>query len=501
MGEGGGELREAGAALDAGRRTAGELVEEALASAAPHVGERGLGLFASLRPVAARREAREAEERRGRGAPRSPLDGVPVAIKDNLVQEGEPCSCGSRMLRDFVAPYMGTAVARLRAAGAVIIGRTKMDEFAMGSSTEHTLSGPARNPWDAERTPGGSSGGSAGAVAAGIVPLALGSDTGGSVRQPAALCGVAGLKPSYGRISRYGLVAFASSLDQIGPLARSAWDCAWALELLAGHDPLDATSLPEAAPRYREALDGEAAGLTVGLPRECFANADAGVLAAVRGALGELERAGVKLREVSLPHSQYAVAAYYLIATAEASSNLARYDGVRYGHRAAAGATLDEMVRRSRSEGFGAEVKRRVMLGTYVLSAGYYDAYYHKATQLRSLLLGDFQRALEDCDVLALPTAPETAFRLGERTGDPLRMYQSDVFTVSANLTGLPALSVPCGFAGGLPVGLQLLGGPRDEATPLRLADAYQRRTDWHQCRPPQLRTDWHQRRPSPAVR
>jgi len=313
------------------------------------------------------------------------------------------------------------------------------------------------------------------------VPIAFGSDTGGSIRQPASLCGVVGLKPTYGRVSRYGLVAFASSLDQIGPFARTAADCALALEAVAGHDPADSTSLPEPAPRLREALTGDVSDLVIGLPREFFAadGVEPAVLERVREAIAELERAGAKTREVSLPHARYAIATYYLIATAEASSNLARYDGVRFGRRAEAG-TLGEMYRRTRSEGFGAEVKRRILLGTYVLSAGYYDAYYRKAMKVRTLLRRDYEQALAGCDLIAGPTTPELAFRLGEKTEDPLRMYLSDIYTVSANLAGIPGLSVPCGFSDGLPVGLQLLGRPLDEATLLRVADAYQRRSDWH---------------------
>ena len=466
------------AALAGGRVSAVELTEAALAAAER---ARGLGAFVHLAPERARADAAASDARRARGEARGPLDGVPVALKDLIVDEGEPCTCASRILEGFVAPYAGTAAARLRAAGAVVIGRTNMDEFAMGSSNEHSVYGPARNPWDPARTPGGSSGGSAAAVAAGVVPIALGSDTGGSIRQPAALCGVVGLKPTYGRVSRYGLVAFASSLDQIGPFARTAADCALVLEAIAGHDPRDSTSLPEPAPALRAALTGDVSGLVIGLPREFFAAGGPAPAVAerVREAIAELERAGAKTREVSLPHAPYAIATYYLIATAEASSNLARYDGVRFGRRAEA-ATLGEMYRRTRSQGFGPEVKRRILLGTYVLSAGYYDAYYRKAQKVRTLLRRDFEAAFAGCDVIAGPTTPETAFRLGERTEDPLRMYLSDVYTVSANLAGIPGISLPCGFADGLPVGLQLLGRPLDEATLLRVADAYQRRTDWH---------------------
>jgi len=471
-------------ALDARAVSARELVERALARAAAL--EPRLHAFVSMRPEAALREADEADAHLRAGGPRSALDGIPVAIKDNIAQAGEPCGCASRILEGYVSPFDATAVARLRAAGAIVVGRTNMDEFAMGSSTEHSTHGPTRNPWDPARSPGGSSGGSAAAVAAGVVPLAFGSDTGGSIRQPAAFAGVTGAKPTYGRVSRYGLVAFASSLDQIGPLARTAEDCALALDVVSGHDPRDSTSLPEPPTRCREALDGRAAGLVLGLPREYLAadGGDPAVLRAVEEAARELEKAGASLREVSLPHTRYAVATYYLVATAEASSNLARFDGVRYGRRASGARTLTELYERSRSEGFGAEVKRRILLGTYVLSAGYYDAYYRKAQQVRALLRRDFEAAFEGCDALLTPTAPEVAFALGERTADPLRMYLSDVYTVSANLAGVPALSVPCGLAHGLPVGLQLVGRARDDGTPLRLADAFQRRTGFHLLQP-----------------
>jgi aspartyl-tRNA(Asn)/glutamyl-tRNA(Gln) amidotransferase subunit A len=445
-----------------------------------------LHAFVGLRGGRARAEAAQADARRRRGEPRSPFDGIPIAIKDNMVQTGEPTTCASRILEGFVSPYTATAVARLEQAGAVVIGRTNMDEFAMGSSTEHSCSGPTRNPWRLSSTPGGSSGGSAAAVAAGIVPAALGSDTGGSIRQPASFCGVVGIKPTYGRVSRWGLVAFASSLDQIGGFTRSARDAACLLELISGHDPFDSTSIPEPAPDLRSALDGDVSGLVVGLPKECFVSAgvDPGVLAAVEGAVAELEHAGAKVREISLPHTSHAIATYYLIATAEASSNLARFDGVRYGRRASGARNLTEMYERTRSEGFGEEVKRRILLGTYVLSAGYYDAYYRKAQQVRTLLRGDFERAFAACDVIVTPTSPEVAFELGAKTADPLSMYLSDIYTVSANLAGIPGLSIPCGSVRGLPVGLQLLGPALGEAVLLRVADAFERRTSHHARRP-----------------
>jgi aspartyl-tRNA(Asn)/glutamyl-tRNA(Gln) amidotransferase subunit A len=469
--------------LDAGETTSAALVERALARAealAP-----SLRAFVGMRAEAARREAAECDARRRREPARSLLDGLPIALKDNIAQAGEPCGCASRILSGYVSPYDATLVERLRAAGAIVVGRTNMDEFAMGSSTEHSCHGPTRNPWDLARSPGGSSGGSAAAVAAGIVPLAFGSDTGGSIRQPASFTGIVGLKPSYGRVSRYGLVAFASSLDQLGPLAHTAEDCAAALDAVSGRDPRDSTSLPEPPTRCRDSLRRDATGLVVGLPRESLGDGcDPEVARAVEEGARELEKAGATLREVSLPHARFAVATYYLICTAEASSNLARFDGVRYGRRAESAAGLTEMFERSRSEGFGREVKRRILLGTYVLSAGYYDAYYRKAQQVRALLRRDFEEAFVSCDALLTPTAPEPAFALGERTSDPLRMYLSDVYTVSINLTGVPALSLPCGFARGLPVGMQLVGRPGDEATPLGLAALYQSRTAHHLRRP-----------------
>ena len=481
-----GTLRELRDALDAGELSSVALVDASLARAAT-VGA-SLGAFVGLRESEARAEAEAADARRSSGRVLSPLDGIPMAIKDNLVRKGEVTTCASRILEGFVSPYSAGVVERLDAAGAIVIGRTNMDEFAMGSSSEHSIFGAVRNPWDPTRTPGGSSGGSAVAVAAGIVPVAIGSDTGGSIRQPASFCGVVGLKPTYGRVSRWGLVAYASSLDQIGAFGRSAAEVATVLEVIAGHDPRDSTSLPEPPPPCVEALDGDVSGLVVGLPREYFVEDGMApeVRAAVRAAITELETAGAEVREVSLPHSEFGVAAYYLIATAEASSNLARYDGVRYGYRASDVSDLSDLYNRSRSEGFGDEVKRRIVLGTYVLSAGYYDAYYRKAQQVRTLLRRDFERAFAACDVIATPTVPEPPFRLGERASDPLSMYLGDVYTVSANLAGLPGVSIPCGLAEGVPVGLQLLAAPLDEVRLLRVADAYQRLTEHHRARPPE---------------
>ncbi|HXV36442.1 MAG TPA: Asp-tRNA(Asn)/Glu-tRNA(Gln) amidotransferase subunit GatA [Myxococcota bacterium] len=479
-----GTLREMREALDSGGASSVEIVRCSLERA--EATQPSLHAFVGLRAEAALREARESDARRRRGEVRSPVDGIPIAIKDNIVQAGEPAGCASRMLAGYVSPFTSTAVEGLERAGAIVIGRTNMDEFAMGSSTEHSVAGPTRNPWRVDRTPGGSSGGSAAAVAARIVPAALGSDTGGSIRQPDAFCGVVGIKPTYGRVSRWGLVAFASSLDQIGAFARSAEDCAWLLEAIAGHDARDSTSIPEPAPAFSAALGAGVRGLRLGMPKEYFEHegaADA-VLGSVRDAVAELERAGAQTIEVSLPNTRLAIASYYAIANAEASSNLARFDGVRYGHRTANANGLTEMYCRSRSEGFGAEVKRRILLGTYFLSAGYYDAYYRKAQQVRALLRADFERAFERCDALVAPTTPEVAFRLGEKTADPLTMYLSDIYTVSANLAGLPALSTPCGFADGLPVGLQILARPLDEAMALRVADAFQRITHHHTACP-----------------
>jgi aspartyl-tRNA(Asn)/glutamyl-tRNA(Gln) amidotransferase subunit A len=419
-----------------------------------------------------------AVDRDGRSAP---LAGVPIAVKDNILTRGITTTAASRMLEKFVPPFDATVVTRLEAAGAVVTGKTNCDEFAMGSSTENSAFGPSRNPWAPDHISGGSSGGSAVAVAAGMSPIALGSDTGGSIRQPASLCGIVGLKPTYGRVSRYGLIAFASSLDQIGPLARTAYDAALVLSVLAGPDPRDATASQETVANYVDALTGDIRGLRLGVPRSML---DQGVDSSVRGcffgALDVFRARGAELIDIELPHARYAISTYYIVATAEASSNLARYDGVRYGFRAEGARDLQEMYGKTRSQGFGPEVKRRIMLGTYVLSAGYYDAYYIKAQQVRTLVRRDYEQAFQNVDAVVMPTSPTPAFKIGERIEDPLALYLVDIFTVSANLAGLPALSVPCGLTPDrLPIGLQLTGRPFDEATLLRIGDAYERDTNW----------------------
>jgi len=405
-----------------------------------------------------------------------PLAGVPVAVKDNMCIAGVRTTCGSRILGDYVPPYTATVVKKLEGAGAIIIGKTNLDEFAMGSSTENSAFGPVRNPFNQELVSGGSSGGSAVAVAAGHAPIALGSDTGGSIRLPASFCGVIGLKPTYGRVSRYGLVAFASSLDQIGPFATNVSDAARALQVISGHDRRDSTSANKPVPDYLSALNGDIKGLRVGVPPECFGEGlDPEVREKVEGGIRRLAHRGAEVVAVSLPHTKYVIAVYYIIATAEASSNLARYDGVRYGFRAEEARTLSEMYRKTRDEGFGAEVKRRIMLGTFALSSGYYDAYYEKAQRVRSMLAGDFAEAFKKCDVIATPTAPTTAFKIGEKSNDPLAMYLSDIYTVTINLAGVPAISVPCGqSSAGLPIGMQLIGDHFDEARLLNVAYAYE---------------------------
>ena len=425
----------------------------------------------------AMREAAACDEEQARGILRGPLHGVPVALKDIFCTKGIRTTCGSRILHDFEPPYDATVTERIRSSGAVLLGKQNMDEFAMGSSTETSFFGPARNPWATDRIPGGSSGGTAAAVAAGLCFAGVGTDTGGSIRQPASLCGVVGMKPTYGRVSRYGMIAFASSLDQAGPITRSVPDAAALLSFVAGHDPRDSTSVDAPVPDYSAATGKEVRGLRIGLPREYFpAGLDRPVRSAVEKAVGALAALGAEPVEISLPHTEYALATYYIIAPAEASSNLARYDGVRYGYRAQGAKGLIEMMSRTRSEGFGEEVKRRIMIGTYALSAGYYDAYYGKAQKVRTLLRGDFAEAFSKVDLIATPTSPTTAFRLGEKVDDPLTMYLSDIFTIPCNLAGIPGISVPCGITPeGLPIGVQLLGRHFDEETLLTAAAAIER--------------------------
>jgi aspartyl-tRNA(Asn)/glutamyl-tRNA(Gln) amidotransferase subunit A len=477
-------IHEAHDCLAAGECTAVELTEAVL--------ERILAVdndvqaYLTLTPEEALAQARAADERRAAGED-TPLLGIPLAIKDVLCTEGIHTTCGSRILENFVPPYDATAVTLLKAAGAVLLGKTNTDEFAMGSSTENSAFFTTHNPWDLSRVPGGSSGGSAAAVAAGECLGALGTDTGGSVRQPAALCGVVGLKPTYGRVSRYGLVAFASSLDQVGVLARDVTDAAVLLKAIASYDPRDSTSLDVAAPDYYNGLEKgtDLSGVRVGVPKEYFVEGvQPEVEAAVRAAVDVLAGLGAEVVEVSLPHTEYALPVYYLVAPAEASANLARYDGVRYTLRVDGGG-LDEMYKATRGQGFGPEVKRRIMLGTYALSAGYYDAYYLKAQKVRTLIKADFDAAFERVDVLVAPTSPTTAFCIGERTADPLQMYLSDVLTLAVNLAGICGVSVPCGFdAGGLPIGLQVSGPALGEGRILRTAYAYEQATDWHTRRP-----------------
>ncbi|HQA25732.1 MAG TPA: Asp-tRNA(Asn)/Glu-tRNA(Gln) amidotransferase subunit GatA [Candidatus Competibacteraceae bacterium] len=443
-----------------------------------------LNAFITVTAESALAQARAADQRRRRGEAQ-PLTGVPIAHKDIFCTDGVRTSCGSRMLDPFIAPYDATVVERLAAAGAVMLGKTNLDEFAMGSSNETSFYGPVRNPWDLEAVPGGSSGGSAAAVAARLTPGATGTDTGGSIRQPAALCGITGIKPTYGRVSRWGMIAYASSLDQGGPLARTAADCALLLGAMAGFDPRDSTSVDRPVPDYATLLDRPLAGLKIGLPKEYFGEGlDSAVAQVVEEAIAEYRRLGAETVEVSLPNSALAIPAYYVIAPAECSSNLARFDGVRYGHRCEDPKDLLDLYTRSRAEGFGSEVKRRILVGTFVLSAGYYDAYYLKAQQIRRLISDDFRRAFEQVDVIAGPTSPTVAFNLGEKVDDPITMYLSDIYTIAVNLAGLPGLSMPVGFVGQRPVGLQLIGNYFAEDRLLNVAHRYQQTTDWHERSP-----------------
>jgi aspartyl-tRNA(Asn)/glutamyl-tRNA(Gln) amidotransferase subunit A len=440
-----------------------------------------IGSFITVTPEKALADA-EAADRRIAAGKMDVLTGIPLALKDIFLTEGIRTTCGSRILHNFVPPYSSTSYEKLKERGVVLLGKLNQDEFAMGSSNESSAYGSTRNPWDTTRIPGGSSGGSATAVAARQATATLGTDTGGSIRQPASHCGCVGLKPTYGRVSRYGVIAYASSLDQVGPLTRDVTDSAIMLNALAGHDPKDSTSVDTPVPDYCAALTGDVKGLRIGLPKEYFIDGlDADVQAAMDQAIATYRRMGAEFVDISLPHTDYAVATYYLIATAEASSNLARYDGVRFGHRAEGAAGLLDMYTKSRSQGFGAEVKRRIMLGTYALSSGYYDAYYVKAQKVRTLIMQDFIRAFEDVDVILTPVAPTPAFKIGEKVNDPLQMYLSDIFTIPVNLAGTCALSVPAGFSSdNLPIGLQLIGKPFGEETILRAAHAFEQSTEWH---------------------
>ncbi|GIO11229.1 glutamyl-tRNA(Gln) amidotransferase subunit A [Cohnella xylanilytica] len=457
-----------------------ELVDASLKRIAETDGK--IGAFLTLDEEGARKAASELDSSSGE---RGLLFGLPAGIKDNIVTEGLRTTCASRFLSNYDPIYDATVVEKLRSAQAVTVGKLNMDEFAMGGSNENSSYHPVRNPWDTTRVPGGSSGGSAASVAAGQVYFSLGSDTGGSIRQPAAYCGVVGLKPTYGLVSRFGLVAFASSLDQIGPITKNVEDAAFVLQAIAGHDGRDSTSANVDIPDYASALTGDVKGLRIAVPKEYFGEGiDPQVKERVLEALKTYESMGAVWEEVSLPHTEYAVATYYLLSSSEASSNLARFDGVRYGVRAEDPANLLDLYRRSRSEGFGPEVKRRIMLGTYALSSGYYDAYYKKAQQVRTLIKRDFDQVFEKYDVIVSPTAPTTAFRLGEQVDDPLTMYLNDICTIPASLAGVPAISIPCGLADGLPVGLQIMGKPFDEATVLRAAHAFEGRTEFHKLRP-----------------
>ena len=447
--------------------------------------EEKLHSYITLSRDTALKEAKQADELLKTDTNPHSLLGIPIAVKDNFLTRDIRTTCASKFLENFIPPYDCTTVKKIRASGAIITGKTNLDEFAMGSSVENSAFFATRNPWDTNRVPGGSSGGSAAALAADQCIVALGTDTGGSIRQPAAFCGVVGLKPTYGRVSRYGIIAFASSMDQVGPMTKEVRDCAFMLESIASYDPADSTSANRPVPQYSASLTGDVKGLRIGIPKEYFVSGiQPAVEQAVRTAVRQLERNGAAISEISLPHTEYAVAVYYIVATAEASSNLARYDGMRYGHRARA-KDLTETYMLSRAEGFGPEVKRRIILGTYALSAGYYDAYYLKAQRVRTLIKRDFDEAFKSCDVIIAPTAPTTAFKIGEKTQDPLQMYLSDIYTISVNLAGLPALSLPCGFdSEGLPIGLQIIGKQFDESTILAVAYAYEQSTDWHKRKP-----------------
>lgn len=466
--------------MQQGELTSRQIVADSLRRISDH--DKQIGAFLSVDADAALEQADAIDRRRAAGETLGPLAGIPIAVKDVLCTKGRTTTCGSRMLENFRPPYNAHVVEQLLDADAILIGKANMDEFAMGSSTENSAFGPTRNPWNLECAPGGSSGGSAAAVAASMTPLAIGTDTGGSIRQPAAFCGITGLKPTYGRVSRYGLVAFASSLDQVGPMAADVGDAALLLSVLAGHDARDSTSIDAPVPDYIGNLDQPLEGLRIGIATEHFAEGlDGEVEQAVRSAIDMYRSFGAEIREISLPHSKYAVAVYYLVAPSEASSNLARYDGVHYGHRAESYDDMIDMYATTRGEGFGDEVKRRIMLGTYALSSGYYDAYYLKALKVRRLIRNDFDAAFESVDLIAGPVTPTPAFKLGELVDDPLAMYLNDLYTLSANLAGLPAISIPAGqSSNGLPIGLQLMAPPLEEDRLLRAARMFERETDWH---------------------
>jgi len=443
-----------------------------------------LNSFVTVTAEQALADAATADAARAKGEAGA-LSGIPFAHKDIFCTQGVKTACGSKMLDNFISPYDAAVVSKMKAAGMVMLGKTNMDEFAMGSSNETSFYGPVKNPWDRERVPGGSSGGSASAVAARLAPMATGTDTGGSIRQPASLCGITGLKPTYGRVSRYGMIAFASSLDQAGPMARSAEDCALMLQLMAGFDERDSTCLEEPVPDYSADLNNSLEGLKIGLPKEYFGEGlDPDVEKAVRDAVAQYEALGATVKEISLPNTHLAVPTYYVVAPAECSSNLSRMDGVRFGHRCDDPKNLDDLYSRSRGEGFGEEVKRRIMIGAYALSAGYYDAYYIKAQQIRHLISDDFKEAFKEVDVIMGPTAPTTAFKVGEKSEDPVSMYLSDIYTIAVNLAGLPGMSLPAGFANKMPVGLQLIGNYFDEARLLNVAHRFQQETTWHQQAP-----------------
>jgi len=472
-------IAELSAGLQAGDFSSEELTRAYLERIERYDGQ--LNSYITATPELALEQARAADARRAAGEA-GPLTGIPLAQKDIFCTEGVRTSCGSRMLDNFTAPYDATVIRRFREAGAVMLGKTNMDEFAMGSSNETSYYGPVKNPWDLAAVPGGSSGGSAAAVAARLAPGATGTDTGGSIRQPAALCGITGLKPTYGRVSRYGMIAFASSLDQGGPMARTAEDCALLLGAMAGFDERDSTSVEREVPDYTAGLNDELKGLRIGLPREYFdSGLDPEVAKRVETAIEEYRRLGAEVVELSLPNAGLAVPTYYVVAPAECSSNLSRFDGVRFGYRCDSPRDLEDLYKRSRGEGFGPEVKRRIMIGTYALSAGYYDAYYLKAQKLRRLISDDFKQAFEQVDVIMGPTAPTPAFNLGEKSEDPVTMYLSDIYTIAVNLAGLPGISVPCGLVGNRPVGLQIIGNYFDEARLLNVAHRYQMVSDWHE--------------------